>query len=213
MSFIQKDDSESLDTDTVERLLNKKLEPITDALASLTASHQSLKDKYEQLRRNYEHISSSPAINHEDMYEELVRRFDKRNCLILSGLPEPVDGNYGERKQADMNEVINIGRQLNLQGFTPRDVMRIGKLDGRRPRLLRFRCDNVLQRSHILSQAKKLRSISRYRGVFLSPDLTVMEQKKSKALVDDLYKLRNDWKDVLIRGGRIVERRDLANFQ
>ena len=113
---------------------------------------------------------------------------------------------------ARKNDNINFVKELlhDYIGIDPTisNAMRIGKKSDDKTRLL-----NVIsftqEKSSILSKCYKLRNSnnpSSIQKIFVTPDLTPLEQKKDKALQQKLAEVNKDGKIYKIKNGRIVWR-------
>jgi len=61
-------------------------------------------------------------------------------------------------------------------------VMRIGKLDEKRPRPIRLVIKSMDGKKQILARAKDLKEVEEYKRMFISPDLTRKQQAADKVL-------------------------------
>jgi hypothetical protein len=91
-------------------------------------------------------------------------------------------------------------------------VHRIGKPGGTRPRLLKVRCKDSEFRNHLLRRAKELRKNHKYKGIFINPDRTPIEQRRYKELLEELKERKDSKEDVVIFRNRVVPRRKISNF-
>ena len=85
--------------------------------------------------------------------------------------------------------------------------VRIGKVGGNRPRMLRVVVANERTREDILRKAPELnKGISENRKkIYINPDYTMRERERNKALRDELKRRRaNGEEDLVIRGSQIV---------
>ena len=63
-----------------------------------------------------------------------------------------------------------------------------------------------------MQKAKNLRNSTTFKNVYINPDLTIRQQKESKALRDELKKRRNNGESVVIRNGEVVPKNNEQNF-
>jgi hypothetical protein len=140
---------------------------------------------------------------------------DRRKAnLIVSGIVEKEDGTVVERKQHDKAKVETLLQNLcDFNSTVITSVNRIGKVNSSKPRLLKIVCGNIETKLSLLRKAKELRRISSFKGVYLNPDQTPMQQKESKRLREELRRRRALGEDVLIQRGKIVERQTIQNFR
>ena len=125
----------------------------------------------------------------EVFFNEMSQRLSKREYLILSGVPE-TPGSLEEAKKSDIKLVCEISQALGCDDLLPEEVSRLGKILAGRPRLLRFRCKSNSSRSKLLSKANALRSIQRFKHVFINPDLTRVQRDLQKTLRTELKSWR-----------------------
>jgi len=79
-----------------------------------------------------------------------------------------------------------------------------------RPRLLEVTLNNLEEKATILRNKSKLRSASNpedVQNVFITPDFTPVEQKKNKALREQLFNMNKVENIYVIKNGMIVRRK------
>ena len=149
----------------------------------------------------------------DSILEEVENRYRRRQNLILSNVSEPQTGSITDSASADTQTIKDVIQELGCDpDFT--NVRRIGRMTSGRPRLLCFRCNNEEAKFSLLRNAKKLRSSDKFKGVYINRDLTPLEQKQRKVLLEELKKRRESGESVVIRHNKIVPQ-NLApqNFQ
>ena len=114
---------------------------------------------------------------------------------------------------ARKNDNINFVKDLlhDYIGIDPTisSAIRIGKKSDDKTRLLKVSVSCTQEKSSILSKCYKLRNSdnpSSIQKIFVTPDLTPLEQKKDKALRQKLAEVNKDGKIYKIKNGRIVRR-------
>ena len=95
--------------------------------------------------------------NFEDLCYEAELRYHKRKSLIISGLPELKSGSLSERREADVEAMQNLTACLDLHDFNPKEMVRVGRIDATKPRLLRVKCRSIEEKSIVLQRSKKLK--------------------------------------------------------
>lgn len=123
----------------------------------------------------------------------------------MFGLPECTSGSIEERKSGDLEKVISLADEIGLQGFQPKEMSRIGKLNSHRPRLLRIRCQDLEIRAALLLAAKKLRFSQNFKTVYVNPDRTSLQRDIFKKLRMELKRRKETGETVIIRGGKVVD--------
>lgn len=150
----------------------------------------------------------------EDMCYEAQLRHQKRKYLVISGLPEQSHGNLQQRREKDEQAIKDLADALDVEDFHPRDIMRIGRIDSSKPRLLRIKCQSVPERRMFLQRSKNLKSMSQFQNTYVNPDLTATQRKKSKQAREEVKRRREGGENVAIRNGRVVSLNDSSlDFQ
>jgi hypothetical protein len=135
-----------------------------------------------------------------EVKEALLREQRKMN-LVVKNLPEE-----GQDVQALDQLVQAMGLSEDWQGGWGH-THRVGKKKNEKGRPLIVTCRDSNQRTSILSHCRKLAQTPTYREVFISRDLTRMEQGEQRELRRRLKQLRDqqDGKKYAIRKGEVVE--------
>ena len=204
-------------TSTLEREVDKLSQTITSLLSrvqKLEESNRSLASKCEFLEEKYDQVCVGDMFT-DEMCRESEERMRRRKFLILSGISEHNSGNIDERNAKDSAVVTEMARELGVDNFVPRQVERIGRINGNGPRLLRIKCPNMNVKVTLLRQSKKLRHSARFRKVYINPDLTKRQREKSAKLRSELRRRRDAGEKVFIRGDRVVvdDASFVQNFQ
>ena len=124
---------------------------------------------------------------------------------MLFGVSE-CEGTIEQRKKYDekfCNEMLTelLGSEIDYE-----KLYRVGKLRPGVPRPLCLKCESVEQKNRILRSSKGLRSMEKYKSVYINPDRTPMQLEKDKKLREELKRQRLEGKDVIIFREKIVER-------
>ena len=149
----------------------------------------------------------------EIICRESEERRKRRKYVVLSGIPEHSSGNIAERNERDTALVGELACELGLVGFAPEQVTRIGRLTSTRPRLLRVKCRSVDAKFSLLRQSKKLRDSTRFREVFINPDLTKAQRADNASLRSELKERKKKGEKVIICNGQIVDVSSSQNFR
>jgi hypothetical protein len=188
--------------------LNSRMTSFENSLSTIIQMQGSQQSEIEALKKSLKEVSTGK----EEAIREMEARDQRRLNLIVSGVGEKSDGTVDERKAFDEECVTQLFREIGLSDVSLRDVRRIGNVQQSKSRLIRITCSNVDEKNSILRNARRLRSVSRYKNVFINTDLTPMQQKKHKALRDELKRRRNAGENVRIRSGEVVHA-DNQNFR
>lgn len=156
------------------------------------------------LKKSLEDHQSRVFSNNEDIMIEMNSRIQKKDYLIMSGVPEAKEGSLEERRAWDEDLIQDIARTLGCSSLPTEDITRIGKIDRLKPRLLRMKCCSRESRMTLLRKAKELRKSDKFRGIFLSPDLTHIQRRNNRALRAELKERRERGERVKIAHNKIV---------
>lgn len=168
---------------------------------------QNLKEKMESISSDTKHIHSDEIIGE---IEERIRR--KRNVIIV-GVNELESGTVPERQLHDRMQVKNILEDMNLSGLQTAEIIRIGRLQSGRGRLLRVTLEDEPSKTQMLRNAKFLRSSSRFKNVYVNPDRTPKEQMTFKANLQELQERRRRGEDAVLYRGRVTASDSIKTFR
>ena len=132
---------------------------------------------------------------------EEIEREKRRDKLVLMGVPEEgVDGG-GEDIVRDVVQGLMAEVKIQYQVLG-----RVGKkIDGRMPRPVRIRVDDVAHRKKLLAKAKDLKHMDQFSKIYIVPDLTRVQQLEDKKIRDQVKKYRQEGEiGVRIERGKIV---------
>lgn len=196
----------------IETALNKKMDPLEKKLDKLTDSINVIFTRMDEIERKYSELENRCREIEEEkviMFAEMEERQKRKANLIVSGIPEKENGSVEERRRWDEASIKALLHDLN--NFASDAVVathRIGKTDSRKPRLLKIVCRNVETKRTMLMHAKNLRSIDHYKGVYINPDMTPLEQNQNRTLREECKRRRAIGEDVLIKHGKVVSRQN-----
>lgn len=147
------------------------------------------------------------------MCVESTERWKKREYLIVSGIAEHTSGNVEERKKKDGEAISRLAEEIGVNDLAPKEVSRIGRVDPAKPRLLRFKCEDIDTRRQMLRDSKNLRKSDHFQGIYINPDLTKYQRIRDAELRKEVKKRRGGGENVGIRRGQIVDLTDNKNFR
>ena len=131
--------------------INKLLQPLVNQIQQLLNDYKKLSDEMDQLRREHIQVKENLA---EFILEEVRQREMRRDFIIISGVPEQQADSASNRRNADAAAIKEIADTIECSlSFSV--AYRIGKPTAGRPRLLRVKCDDDVERGNILRNAKK----------------------------------------------------------
>ena len=205
-------DIKKLIEDSKNEIVNtfkEEIERLNALTTSLVKRVDDLETKFCHLKEKCEIPTDKALITAESLdaiSTEIALRNKKRDYLIVSGIAEASFKSVEERKAKDTAEVEKVAVSLGIYDIDVEEVIRLGRANSDRPRLIRFKCEDQNQRMEFLSKAKQLRSSQEFSRVFISPDLTKLQLQKSKALRDELKRRQEAGERVIIRRGRIINK-------
>ena len=136
--------------------------------------------------------------------------------LVIANMPEPVDPGtnkwYTEHKKAaDTKFFIGMVREsldLNISETDIQDIIRLGSIKpgSKYPnRLTLVTFTNINKKREVLGKSKLLHS-SKYKNIYINPDLTPEQRKEDAKIRNELFERRSRGeKDLVIAKGRIIK--------
>lgn len=183
--------------------LEKKIDNVTDSLKMIISRIEDIEGKYKEVESRCKRIEEQQM----DTFSEIDERERRKVNLVISGIEEKEDGNVQERIEWDEEKVEELFE--DLAGLDSDDfvkTLRLGKTGTKKPRLLKVVCKNYETKRKILTKAKELRSKAGYKGIYVNPDQTPLQQRQSKSVREE-YKRRKDLgEDVVISKNKVVAR-------
>jgi len=143
----------------------------------------------------------SLALNEKEEIEK------KQKNLIFFNVPETESGTVEERLITDQQHVQTVMEGVQVD-VTVMDVKRIGRKLPNKPRPLIVKMGTIDDKFLVLKSAKNLRNFrdsGEFRAtVSIQPDLTKLQQKEHKKLVDEMKHRRLQGENITIRNGKII---------
>jgi hypothetical protein len=192
------------DMDTAFRRVKDELTIVTDGLtaeridgrseeAVFTQLQKDMGDMRTQLENNVKHVK-------DDVEEKLEIERRKLN-IVIHGVPEC----DAEKDIESVEEIIGEGLHMTFDRHID-SMMRMGRVTEGRPRPLRIVLKSFDSKKEILSRAKSLKEIDKFKRMFISPDLTRKQQDVDKQLRTELKRLREQGEvTAKIKYGKIVK--------
>lgn len=184
---------------------NTKISGLLQKIQALDSKNSHLEIRCKNLENDLLELSSS-------VLEEFEDRARRRKNLIISGVPERLEGSTDERATADREHVDSILEDIaDVDDDAVSKCHRIGRYMTGKVRLLRVVLKDEETKQSILVKAKQLRNTPSYRNIYVNPDLTTIQRNADKMLREELKRRKNEGHDVIIRRNKIVARK--GNFQ
>ena len=128
--------------------------------------------------------------------------------IMIHKLEESTADDGQSRKQDDIKKCVSLFQNYLGAKVAITNAFRLGKKSNR-PRLLKLTLSSMEEKALILRNKSKLRSTSHpedVRNVFIIPDFIPIEQKRNKALREQLINMNKTENIYMIKNGRIVLR-------
>ena len=197
----------------VSQEINKVLQPLIKHIEQLTSDYKALREELNSLHRSFE-------VNQEKMkleiLEEMRQRNLRRKCIIVSGVEEHQSGTISDKEDADRKVIKDIFEEIDCENVGATNVRRIGRRDSTngKPRLICVTVESKDDKMSTLRNSKKLRTSDNFKGVYINPDMTIMERNQRKTLLEELKRRRELGENVVIRHNKIVSAPSLThNFR
>ena len=176
---------------------------LTKRVDELEKANSALSEKYDDLIENMS----------DKILDECDQRKRRERNVVISGLDETVHGTVSERIEQDKDRVAEVFKELALPDMDIESVQRLGKpASSNGKRLLLVKLQTFDQKMRVLQQATALRNSSRFRRVYINPDLTPLQQSKRRELMAEIRRRRDNNEDVIIFRNRVVLRNSISHF-
>ena len=154
-------------------------------------------------------ISNNVASTIVAEQKEKERRQLNLQGVIVHNLAESTESDALIRKEKDIEEASKLFTDYLCVKAVLTKVNRIGK-QGSKPRLLKVSVDTLNNKVSILRNKMNLRkddNPNHIKAIYITADLTPMEQQKNKLLREHLKQTNKDGNRYVIKNGAIVQRR------
>jgi len=200
----------------VQSTSNKLSELVNKVESQLCDNRKSLESLINDQSSDKSEPQLKPASISEDSVTQIAyslaseqKEKEKRQLnIIIHNLEESNAPEGATRKQDDIKKCVSL-LQTHLQAsVTITNAIRMGKTSNK-PRLLRISLKSIEEKASILKNKAKLRSSTNpenVRNIYITPDLTPLEQRKNKVLRQQLADLNKNERVYMIKNGRIVRR-------
>ena len=206
----------------IETSKQEVMQKFEEVIAKQTVEIATLSKRIEELGKSNFHLQQKCKFLEDEVtslsmniLEEVDDRSRRRKNLIFSGIPEQTTGSVEKRKETDMHQVEEILEELvsNMDEDDLLEVHRIGRPESGKCRILKVKFKDENDCLKVLKNARKLRDLPNRKGVYINPDLTVLQRRERKALTEELRRRRNEGEDVVILRGKVVAKSNVQNFR
>ena len=126
--------------------------------------------------------------------------------VVVHNLPEQDEPTVIGKPAKDLElfrEIIKAGMKIIIH---PTRAFRVGRKNAGKPRLLVVALDNVESKVEILKMDPQLRHLTKWKLIYVTPDLSKTEREEAKQLRTELASHRQAGEENLtIRRGKIVK--------
>ena len=205
---------EDENTTKLQSVENKLSEKINNIEAKLLELHNAVKnthitDPSSVDRPSHESISDTVTNITLSLASEQKEKEKRKFNVILHNLSESNAADGSAKKQDDINRCSSLfSTYLNVT-VAITNAIRIGKRDSRPCRLLKLTFSSLEEKANVLKQKLKFKldkNPENVRKIFVTPDLTPLEQKKNNALRRQLSEMNQVQNIYAIRNGEIVRK-------
>ena len=110
----------------------------------------------------------------EAVRREAEERYERRTCVVLSGIPEHLTESVSERSRKDKHIVGEIMKELEVGQMALEDISRVGPIRPTRPTILRCKRKKVEDKLFILKAAR--RNSERFKSIYINADRTFQQR-------------------------------------
>jgi len=166
-----------------------------------------------EMRTEIESKVNSSVKSVKEDFEETLEIERRKNNIVIHGVTE-------EDAEKDVEEVADIfasGLCLDFVRHVDK-VVRIGRYVDGKKRPVRLTLKSFESRKEILTRAKQLKDIEKFKRMFITPDLTRKQQEIDRELRSQLRRIREEGETgAKIKFGKIVKNlgagREMVLFQ
>jgi len=142
-----------------------------------------------------------------DSLDEKRERESRKNNLVVFNVTETEENQ--EKDNSVLTDIVkDICPEVFDKGNPIEKIVRLGKSQKGKPRPTKiiFKENRSESRRTVLRNAHKLKDSNTFKGVVIVPDKTLKERECDKKLYQEMKKMNEEGKNVMIRGGKIIPR-------
>ena len=204
-------EAKMMDTEEVETIAQKCFKIKT---ADFPTMDEVRKDQAVTQKKLEEVIKSQ-----QDVTEEVKRRDDAKNSLIVYGVPENAD-NRSNQMKADFTTIKELYRnRVPISTNDLQQVARAGPLKDNQIRPIKITFTSMEKRLEVLRNNKNLilygeneceldfcNEEEDHKHIYVSTDKTKKQREEEKKLRDELKRRKETEQDLIIRNGKIMKK-------
>ena len=186
---------------------------VVDEMNKVNTEVKILKAKIKEIETKKQ--ETAPSQTTSESLKELEERANRKNNLVLMNVPESDSNDAKEREEHDITQLKKVFEALDAKDVDIKKCFRLGKhhkpQERTYPRLLKVEVKKEENKKEILKKAKSLKGKKGFEKIYINRDLTPLEQREQKLLIEELKKKRAEvgrdekW---IIRNGAVVKERN-----
>ena len=128
-------------------------------------------------------------------------RIKLSTSLVISGIKESRNEKPSETRKIVENLLNSVESEVEVLS-----AERVGRFDGKYPRLIKIKTEDKEERRKLLEQSNKLRKLPDYQQVYVNPDRCFLDRKEDKRLrnVAKFLRAKHPEKKVFIKNGKVI---------
>ena len=193
--------------------LEARITGFEQSLSTLRVSQKKCETDVQNIKSDFEKLKLSFSSSNSEILQEVEERQQRRNNVMIFGLPEKSHGSLIERKNHDNGAIHDLFDTMGIADASVEETRRIGRITDNKIRALKVTLKDQNTKQKILRSAKELRKSSRFRHVFLANDATKWQQKELSNLRSELKNRRDQGEEVVIYNGQVRSKESLQNFR
>lgn len=188
-----------LNAENTSVLVNDKIDEIKIEVSEIKKTYSGAVRGNMVASGDASNSSLHPARTIKVEVSEVMEREKRKNNLVIFGIDETNDERITKEK------VNSIVQAMGQDETKIKYFGRVGRYtSGARARIVRVICDDAETKRNFLKAANKLKTIEGYENIYVSADLTKIQQRQDKALRDKLKEIKLQCRDAKINNGEIV---------
>ena len=190
----------------------QKLERITNSYADALKKENELitnkvSSQVSSINKNLEKIAQAPVI----AATEVKDRDSRKECVIVSGVPESDSDDHETKVKHDLQEMKKICvNGLDIKVSIDK-ITRMKPKNGSAPRPMKVRFKDEKTKWLVIKNAKNLAQVEEMKKIFIKPDMTAAEREEDWRLRQELKKKRQESEEKQDGAKWIIRRNKVIN--
>jgi hypothetical protein len=187
--------------------LRKDIESLRLTVNSLTDRIVHLEQQNKDLNEKLQDFSHSSETLADSIIEECNQRRRRECNIIVFGISESKTDSPEAAEAADRKELDGILNEIDVTDVKVKELRRIGRPGGKR--FLKVKFESLDQKWRVLKKTSNLRKCPRFSSVFVSQDLTPLQQLQRKERLKELRERQNAGEDVVLYRNTVIKRESI----